>query len=86
MLTTRFMLYNWIGENEHIPRSWREGVLVNPLKKGNKAELENCRGITLLSTLGESTAGEASRKMLNDRLGMMLEKGERSANGKQVLQ
>ena len=37
--------YNWIWQNEHAPKRWREGVVVKLFKKGDKADPENCRGI-----------------------------------------
>ena len=37
MLTMMVMLYDWIRKNEHAPRRWREGVVVNFFKKGDKS-------------------------------------------------
>ena len=64
MLTMMVMLYNWIWRNEYASRRRREGVVVNLFKKGDKADPGNCRGITLLSTVGETVC-----KILNDRIG-----------------
>ena len=47
------MLYNWIWKNEYAFRRWR-GVVANVFKKGHKADPGNYRGITLLSTVGET--------------------------------
>ena len=41
-------------------------------KKGDKADPGNCRGITLLSTVGKTF-----RKILNERMGTMLEKDKK---------
>ena len=44
MFTILVMLYNWIRKNEYAPRRWREGVVVNLSKKGDKADPGNYRG------------------------------------------
>ena len=55
MLTMMIMLYRWIRKNEYAPKSWwREGVVVNLFKKGDKAGPGNNRGITPLSTVGKT--------------------------------
>lgn len=41
MYTSMVMLYSWIWENEFTPQSWREGVLVNLCKQGEKADPGN---------------------------------------------
>ena len=69
MLTTMVMLYNWILKNEYAPRRWREGLVVNLFKKGDQADRGNYRGITLVSTVGKTFS-----KILNDRMGTMIEK------------
>ena len=51
MLTAIVMLYIWIWKNEYAPKRWREGVVVNLLEKGDKADPGNYREITLLSTV-----------------------------------
>ena len=35
-----------------VPPKWREGLIVNLFKKGDKEDLGNYRGITLLSVVG----------------------------------
>ena len=35
------MLYNWIWQNEYAHKRWREGVVVNLLKEGDKADPGN---------------------------------------------
>ena len=75
MITMMVMLYHWTRKNEYAPKRWREGVVVNLFKKGYKADTGNCQGITLLSTVGK-----ISSKILNDRLGTMLEKHDLGQN------
>ena len=48
---------------EVVPKEWREGLIVNLLKKGDKEEPGNYRGITLLSVVGKVFC-----KILNNRL------------------
>ena len=36
-----------------MPRQWREGFVVNLIKKGNREDPGNYRGITLLSVVGK---------------------------------
>lgn len=66
------MLYNWIRENKYAPKRRREGVVVNLFKKGDKTDPGNHRGITLLSIVGK-----LFYKILNDRMGTMMEGGEK---------
>ena len=42
-------IFNWIWKHEYAPKRWREGVVVNLFKKGDKTDPGNYRGITLLS-------------------------------------
>ena len=48
------MSNNWIWKIEYVLRRWREGVVVNLFKKGDKADPENYREVTLLSTVGKT--------------------------------
>ena len=48
------MLCNWLWKNEHAPRRWGEGVVVNLIKKGDKADPGNYKGKALLSTVGKT--------------------------------
>ena len=48
MITMMAMLYNLIWKNEYAPRRWREGVVVNLFKKGDKADPGNCIEIAVL--------------------------------------
>ena len=45
------MLYNWIWKNECAPKRWREGVVVNLFKKGDKADPGNYPRIMLFCTV-----------------------------------
>ena len=64
MITFLVELYNnWIWKNEYIHKRWREGVVVNLFKKGDKADPGNYRGIALLSTVGKIFC-----RILNDRV------------------
>ena len=80
MLTMMVMLYNWIWKKEDAPRRWREGVVVNLFKKGDKSDPENYiyreRGVTLLSTVGKTFC-----KILNDRTGTIMGREEEKIEG-----
>ena len=69
-------LFNWVWENEYAPSRWREGVVVNILKKGDKAKPGIYRGNTLLNTIGKLYC-----KLLNDRIVSMLEKEGKISEG-----
>ncbi|CAB1118438.1 unnamed protein product [Ectocarpus sp. CCAP 1310/34] len=53
MIQLMVLLYNWVWKNEYTPSRWREGVVVNLFKKGDKTYPGNYRGITLLNTVGK---------------------------------
>ena len=42
------IVYNWIWKNEYAPKRWREGVVVNLSKEGDKVDPGSYRGTTLL--------------------------------------
>ena len=46
-------LFNMIWHAEEVPADWRRGVIVTLPKKGNLADCNNWRGITLLSIPGK---------------------------------
>ena len=46
-------LFSVIWREELVPRQWREGLIVNLFKKGDKEDPDNYRGITLLSVVGK---------------------------------
>ena len=57
------VIFNKIFENGYFPKQWAEGYIVPLDKKGNTNDVENYRGITLLSTLGKLFSG-----VINNRL------------------
>ena len=75
-LTMMDMLFNWMWGNEYAPRRWREGVVVNLVEKGDMAEPGHHRGKTLISTVGKTLC-----KILNDRMGTVMEKEEKISEG-----
>ena len=52
-----------------MPRQWREGLIINLFKKGDREDPGNYRGITLLSVVGKVFC-----KILNNRLVGCLDK------------
>ena len=46
-------LFSVIWCEELVPRQWREGLIVNLFKKGDKEDPGDYRGITLLSVVGK---------------------------------
>ena len=62
-------LYLVIWSEEYVPRQWREGLIVNLFKKGDREDPGNYRGITLLSVVGKVFC-----KVLNNRLVQVLDK------------
>ena len=59
-----------VWREELVPPKWREGLIVNLFKKGDKEDPGNYRGITLLSVVGKVFC-----KIVNDRLVQHLESG-----------
>ena len=57
------MILNNIFDGGHFPEEWALGIIVILFKDGTKSELNNYRGITLLSMLGKILVG-----VLNNRL------------------
>lgn len=56
-------LFNKVFEVGYFPEIWSEGFIVPIFKKGDKNEVSNYRGITLLSTVGKLFT-----RILNNRL------------------
>ena len=56
-------LFSVVWHEETVPRQWREGLIVNLFKKGDREDPGNYRGITLLSVVGKVFC-----KVLNNRL------------------
>ena len=59
-----------VWREEFVPLQWREGLIVNLFKKGDKEDPGNYRGITLLSVVGKVFC-----KVLNNRLVRHFDKG-----------
>ena len=55
-------LFAVVWREEFVPPKWREGLIVNLFKKGDKEDPGNYRGITLLSVVGKVFC-----KILNNR-------------------
>ena len=62
-------LFSVIWQEEIVPRQWRDGLIVNIFKKGDREDPGNYRGITLLSVVGKVFC-----KILNNRLVQCLDK------------
>ena len=62
-------LFSVIWQEEIVPRQWREGLIVNIFKKGDREDPANYRDITLLSVVGKVFC-----KILNNRLVQCLDK------------
>ena len=46
-------LFSVVWHEEAVSRQWREGLIVNLFKKGDKEDPGNYRGIMLLSVVGK---------------------------------
>ena len=62
-------VFSVIWQEEIVPRQWRDGVIVNIFKKGDREDPGNYRGITLLSVVGKVFC-----KILNNRMVQCLDK------------
>ena len=62
-------LFLVIWREETVPKQWREGLIINLFKKGDREDPGNYRGITLLSVVGKLFC-----KILNNRLVECLDK------------
>jgi len=56
-------LFKVVRHEETVPKQWREGLIVNLFKKGDKEDFGNYRGITLLNVVGKVFC-----KVINNRL------------------
>ena len=61
--TTLLILFNKLFSLGYFPKAWSEGFVIPLHKKGSINEVENYRGITLLSVLGKLFS-----RMINNRL------------------
>ena len=46
-------MVGWAWYMEIVPRQWREELIINLFKKGDREDPGNYRGITLLSVVGK---------------------------------
>ena len=60
---TLFILFNKLFGMGYFPKEWTEGFIIPLHKKGSINDVENYRGITLLSTLGKLLS-----RVINNRL------------------
>ena len=65
------LLFSVVCCEEVVPPQWREGLIVNLFKKGDKEDPGNYRGMTLLSVVGKVFC-----KILNDRLVQHIHEGQ----------
>ena len=63
-------LFGVVWQEECVPLQWRECLIVNLFKKGDKENPGNYRGITLLSVVGKVYC-----KVINNRLVQHFDKG-----------
>ncbi len=68
LLPTLVSLFNRILSIGYFPTEWSEGHIIPLHKKGSLNEVDNYRGITLLSTLGKLFT-----RVLNNRLSELAE-------------
>ena len=64
-----FVLDKEIEKGQIVPRQWREGLIVNIFKQGDREDPANYTGITLFSIVGKVFC-----KILNNRLVQCLDK------------
>jgi hypothetical protein len=50
-------LFKRVWEEETVPNDWRSGVVIPLHKKGDKMNLDNYRGITLMDVVGKVFSG-----------------------------
>ena len=67
-LRTLTTLINFIFNSGEFPREWAIGIIIPIFKKGNTGDLNNYRGITLLSIVGKIFT-----RILNSRLKSVIE-------------
>ena len=62
------LLFNFVFNNGHFLKQWVDGLLIPIHKKGSKSNIDNYRGVTLLSSLGKLFT-----RILNNRLSFCAE-------------
>ena len=76
MVDLLHQLFKVVWHEETVPKQWREGLIVNLFKKGDKEDPGNYRGITLLSVVGKVFC-----KVINNRLVQYLDCGGKLHEG-----
>ncbi|MCG8033307.1 MAG: reverse transcriptase family protein, partial [Candidatus Thiodiazotropha taylori] len=69
LIPTLCKIFNTVFESGYFPDEWSEGYIIPLHKKGSMTDVENYRGITLLSTLGKLFT-----RVINNRLSVWSEK------------
>ena len=64
MMTALFVLCREVWGKERVPKEWMKGVISPILKKGNKKEMANYRGISLLSVVGKVFAAVLNHRVI----------------------
>ena len=76
MVDLLHQLLKVVWHEETVPKQWREGLIVNLFKKGDKEDPGNYRGITLLSVVGKVFC-----KVISNRLVQYLDCGGKLHEG-----
>ena len=76
MVDLLHQLFKVVWHEETVPKQWREGLIVNLFKKGDKEDPGNYRGITLLSVVGKVFC-----KVISNRLVQYLDCGGKLHEG-----
>ena len=69
-------LFSVIWREEIVPLPWREGLIVNLFKKGDKEDLGSYRDITLLSVVGKVLCKILNRLVEHLEKSKMLHEGQ----------
>ena len=65
LLPYPYKLFNALFNKGDFPKKWSEGYIVPIHKKGNTNDVDNYRGITLLSTLGKWFTSILNNRLIN---------------------
>ena len=74
-------LFSVTEREEIVPRQWKEGLIVNIFRKGDREDPANYRGMTLLSVVGKVFC-----KVHNNRLVQCVDKKEHCNMDKMALE
>ena len=70
-------LFNLVWGNECAPSYWREGLIISLLKKGDREDTGNYRGITLFNVVGKLYSRVINNRLLKHiELNHMLHEGQ----------